>query len=208
MKKIIMLLMAVLLISPAYAETNKKSEKALRKELKAKLKEYQKGKWEVLGSQTLEAALAKHYERLNTLGDDGHEVEGIAGAVKSKNVGKQMATNNAVITYGQEAGSTLKGRGVSDVFADAANPEAETDRFLQNYERLVQREIGDEMEHSFSIIRTNPDGTYEVRSYFIISEKAAGKARRRALSNAVKEADLASKYGNKISKFIEEGFKE
>lgn len=206
MKRIIMLFLALLLMAPAYAEGNKNLEKALRKEYKAKLKEYKKGKWEVLGSRTLEVALARHYDRLNTLGDDGHEVEGISAAVKSKNTGKQSATNNAAIAYAQEAGSTLKGRVLSDIFADGSEPDAEFDRFYQTYERLVQKEIGDEMEHSFSIVRANPDGTYEVRSYFIISEKAASKARRRALNSAIKDTELAQKYGDKISRFVEEGF--
>lgn len=208
MKRIIMLLLAILLTAPAYADGNKALEKALSKEYKAKLKEYRKGKWEVLGSRTLEVALARHYDRLNTLGDDGHEVEGISAAVKSKNTGKQSATNNAAIAYAQEAGSTLKGRVLSDIFADGSEPDAEFDRFYQTYERLVQKEIGDEMEHSFSIVRANPDGTYEVRSYFIISEKAASKARRRALNSAIKDTELAQKYGNKISRFVEEGFKQ
>ncbi len=208
MKKIIMLLMAVALMAPVYASANKNLEKALKKEYKAKLKEYKKGNWEVLGSRTLEVALAKHYDRLNTLGEDGHEVEGISVATKSKNVGKQSAANNAAITYAQEAGSSLKGRVLSDIFADGGEPDAEFDRFYQSYERLVQKEIGEEMENSFSIVRANSNGTYEVRSYFIISEKAASKARRRALNNAIKDTELAQKYGDKISKFVADGFKQ
>ena len=103
MKKIIAFIVALVLLVPAYADAaNKALEKARNKELKTKLKEYKKGKWEILGSRTLEFSLAKHYDRLNELGDDGHEVEGISTRTKSKNTGKQMAINNAAITYAQE----------------------------------------------------------------------------------------------------------
>ena len=130
MKKIIAFIVALVLLVPAYADAaNKALEKARNKELKTKLKEYKKGKWEILGSRTLEFSLAKHYDRLNELGDDGHEVEGISTRTKSKNTGKQMAINNAAITYAQEAGSSLQGRVVADMNANGADPAGEFDNF-------------------------------------------------------------------------------
>ena len=125
MKKIIAFIVALVLLVPAYADAaNKALEKARNKELKTKLKEYKKGKWEILGSRTLEFSLAKHYDRLNELGDDGHEVEGISTRTKSKNTGKQMAINNAAITYAQEAGSSLQGRVVADMKPTGPTPPA------------------------------------------------------------------------------------
>lgn len=209
MKKIIALLAALVLLVPAYAETtNKALEKALKKELKTKLKEYKKGQWEVLGSRTLEYSLAKHYDRLTQLGDDGHEVEGISTKTKSKNTGKQMAINNAVITYAQEAGSSLQGRVVADMNANGADPAGEFENFYAAYERLVEKEIRNEMEPSYSIIRTNPDGSYEIRSYFIVAESAAAKARQRALEGALKDSEAAQKIADKLSGFVKEGFQD
>lgn len=149
MKKIIVALLALVLIAPVYAGSNKALEKAQKKELKTKLKEYKKGNWEVLGSRTLEVSLAKHYDRLNELGDDGHEVEGISTKTKSKNTGKQMAINNAAITYAQEAGSTLQGRVVADMNANGADPAGEFENFYAAYERLVEKEIRNELEPSY-----------------------------------------------------------
>ncbi len=207
MKKLIVAMLAFILLAPAYAGAeNKQLEKARDKELKTKLKEYKKGKWEVLGSRTMEFSLAKHYDRLNELGEDGHEVEGISTKSKSKNTGKQAAINNAVITYAQEAGSTLQGRVVSDMNANGVSPDAEFDNFYAAYERLVEKEIRNEMEPSYSIIRTNPDGTYEIRTYFIVAESAAAKARQRALDEALKSSEAAQKYGDKISGFVKEAF--
>ena len=207
MKKIIFALVAMMLMLPSYSDAaNKQLEKARKKELSQKLKEYKKGNWEILGSHTLDFALAKHFDRLNTLGEDAHEVEGISTKSKSKNVGKQAAINNAVVTYAQEAGSTLQGRVVSDMNANGTNVDGEFDNFYAAYERLVEKEIRGEMEPSYTIIHNNGDGTYEVRTYFIICESAASKARLRALEEAMKASELAQKYGDKISGFVKEGF--
>lgn len=207
MKRLIAGLVAIMMLLPLYAEAaNKALEKARKKELSQKLKEYKKGKWEIMGSHTLDFALANHYDQLNTLGEDGHEVEGISTKTKSKNTGKQAAINNAVITYAQEAGSTLQGRVVSDMNANGVNPDGEFDNFYAAYERLVEKEIRGEMQPSYTIIRTNPDGTYEIRTYFIIAESAAQKARMRALEEALKNSEAAQKYGEKITEFVKQGF--
>lgn len=207
MKKIIMGLLALALLLPAYSEAaNKQLEKARKKELSTKMKEYKKGKWEILGSRTLEFSLANHYDKLNTLGEDGHEVEGISTSTKSKNTGKQAAINNAVITYAQEAGSTLKGRVISDLNANGVEAAGEFDNFYAAYERLVEKEIRNEMQPSYTIIRTNPDKTYEIRTYFIVSEVAASRARMRALEEAMKASEAAQKHAAKISEFVKQGF--
>lgn len=207
MKKFIVALMALMvLLVPTYADAASKLEKARNKEYKAKIKEYKKGGWEVLGSHTMEVALLEHYDRLAKLGDDAHEIEGISNATKSKNTGKQAAINNAVITYAQEAGSTLKGRVVSDLNANGVNTDGEFDNFYAAYERLVEKEIRNEMTPSYSIVRKDANGNYEVRTYFIVCESAAAKARQRALSEALENSAAAQKYGEKISGFVQEGF--
>lgn len=209
MKKLIVCLMALMLLVPAAnAAGNKALEKARNKELKTKMKEYKKGNWEVLGSRTLEYSLAAHYDKLNRLGEDGYEVEGISTATKSKNTGQQIAINNAAIKYAQQAGSTLQGRVISDMNANGVDPAGEFDNFYAAYERLVEKEIRDVLEHSFSIMKKNPDGTYETRSYFIVSEKAASKARTRALEQALKDSSDAQKIGDKISGFVKQGFEQ
>ena len=64
------------------------------------------------------------------------------------------------------------------------------------------------MDQSFSLIRNNPDGTYEIETFFIVSEGAASKARIRAMENAAKESEAAQRYANKVSEFVREGFAE
>lgn len=210
MKKIIFILLALCLMAPIATidAKNKELEKALKKEFKNKKKELKKEKWKLFGSsRSLDVALLSHYDKLNTLGDDAHEIVGVASRFKSKNVGHQMAINNACITYAQQAGSHVKGRAFSDMSGDGVEADKEFDHFYAAYERLVEKEIKGEMEESFSIIRENNDGTFEMQTFFIVSEKAASKARIRALENAAKESAAAQVYADKVAKFVREGFK-
>ena len=118
-----------------------------------------------------------------------------------------MAYNYAVVTYAQKAGSHVKGRVVSDISGDGTEGTSEFEHFYAAYEREVEKEIKGELEQSFTVIRENGDGTFEMQSYFIASESAATKARIRAYENAMKESAAAQKYAGKISDFIKEGFK-
>lgn len=209
MKKIIMLLLASMLMVQAVEADNKQLQKELKKEYKSKMKEYKKEKWKLFGSsRTLEVVLLQHYDKLNTLGEDAHEVVGVASRFKSKNVGHQQAINNACITYAQQAGSNLKGRVVSDMAANGDDTSAEFDHFYAAYERLVEKEIKGELVESYSIIRNvdSRTGEYEMQTYFIVNESAATRARIRAMENALKESEAAQHYAKKVSDFVKEGF--
>ncbi len=210
MKRFLSIVLAVCVLASTAlcaADLDKKTIKRLEKEKKEKLKEYKKQGWQLLGStRTLDGVLMRHYEKLETLGDDGREVSGISTAAKSKNNGKQQAVNNACITYGQQAGSSLRGRVIAESTLNSTDPSTEFENFFQAYEREVEKEIKGEMEESFSIIRTNPDGTYEIQSFFIVNESAASKARLRALENVSKESDVARAHAEKVADFVRKGF--
>ncbi len=208
MKQLLSILLALMLLCPSFIiAQNKALNKALKKEYKSKMKEYKKGGWKIYGSsRSLDVALLKHYDKLNQGGDNVYEVVGVASAFKSKNVGKQTATNNACNIYASQAGSHIKGRVVSDIGANADDVSAEFDHFYAAYERLVEKEIRGEMSESFSIIRDKGDGSFEMQIYFIVNEDAATKARIRAFENAAKESEAAQKYAEKVSKFVKEGF--
>jgi len=206
MKKIIMALLALCFLVPGYAGNPQKDyQKALKKERSKKEKEFKKGKWEIVGTRTMEVALLKHYGKLEAEGEDAQEWYGLARA-KSKNNAIQMATNNAVVSYAQQAGSTLKGRVVTELNANGVDASAELDNFYAAYERLVEKEIKNEMEPSFTIMRPQPDGTYEVQSFYVVSESKAQKARMRALEDALKSSKIAREHAGKISDFVKQGF--
>lgn len=209
MKKLVLFIMAICLMAPCgeVAAQSKALQKSQKKEYKAKMKEYSKENWKLFGSShSLDVALLKHYDKLNTLGEDGHEIVGIASKFKSKNLGKQMAINNACITYAQEAGSYVKGRIVSDMSGDGIAADKEFDNFYAAYERLVEKEIKGEMQESYAVIRDLGDGTFEMQVFYIVSETAASKARIRALENAAKESAAAQVYAKQVADFVREGF--
>lgn len=207
MKRLILMVAAALVLSltGASAQNNKTLQKQLKKEYKNKMKEFQKGDWKVFGtSRSLEVALLKHYEKLDN--EDNQEIVAQVSRFKSKNVGHQTAINNACNIYANQAGSTLKGRMVSDMAGNGDDASAEFDHFYAAYERLVEKEIKGELRESFSVVKANGDGTFEMQSFFIVNESAASRARIKAMENAQQESAAAQKYAKKVSDFVKEGF--
>lgn len=209
MKKLAMLLTALCLVLPtAVAQNSKALNKALKKEYKSKMKEFKKEGWKLYGStRSLEVTLLTHYEKLSQEGENAYVIMGNCSKFKSKNVGHQTCINNAANIYASKAGRVLKGRLVSDIAGNGDDDSAEFDHFYAAYESLVQKEINGELQESFSVIRENKDGSYEMQSYFIVNESAATRARIRAYENAARESAAAQKYAQKVSDFVREGFK-
>ena len=211
MKKVFVILMSVcLLASCASVQGNKALEKALKKEYKTKKKEFEKGGWKLYGSsRTFEVALLKHYDKLHNMDEDGFEVVGVATKFKSKNVGRQMAANNAAVTYASMA-TTVKGRIISDLAGDGVEVGTEFEHFYAAFESQVEKEIRNVLQESFALIRehADEDGTYEMQIFYIVSEAAASRARIRALETAAKESEAAQKYAKKVADFVKDGFKE
>ena len=205
MKKIFTFILALCCILPSFAQNySKMEEKAQKKELKEKMKEYKKKGFEIMGSRTMEVALVKHYAKLNEYGDNAAVFDGISTRTKSKNLGEQMALNNATLKYAQKAGSTVKGRVVSDSFGDGSGSdnEAEFEKFYAAYERLIEQKVKNVLEPSYSIIKDNGDGTYEIQSFFIVNEPKARIAREQALEGALKDSKLAAQYGEQIRSYV------
>lgn len=214
MKKFIqfVLVIGMLMACPVANAQSRALNKALKKEYKLKKKELEKGGWVLYGSsRSLDVALLMHYERLNEK-ENAHEIMGIATAFKSKNIGKQVALNNACNLYARQAGSHVKGRVVSDMANNADDVAVEFDHFYAAYETLVEKEIRGEMFESFCVIREvgkdKKSGAtiYEMQTFYIIDEDAASAARRRAFENAMLESAAAQKHAEMVSKFINEGF--
>jgi hypothetical protein len=208
MKKIIIFLLALCVAMPAVAQNSKAMEKALAKEYKTKMKQFKKEKWTIYGtSSSLDVALLTHYEKLRKEGEENYEIVGVCSKFKSKNVGMQTCLNNAAVRYAGQAGMNVRQRSVGDMAGNSEDVKAEMDKFYSAYESLVEKEVNGELQPSFTLIKENKDGTFEMQSYFIVSESAATRARIRAYQNAEKESAAAQKYAQKISDFVKEGFK-
>ncbi len=210
MRKLLVILMAVLLAAPIETVSAQKMSKAIKKEYKTKMKQLKKEKWELYGSsRTLDVTLAKFYEALDA-NPNVREIMGNAARFKSKTVGHQSAINDACRTYAQQCGSIVKGRVDSDLASDGEDVNSEFDHFYAAYERLVEKEIQGELQEKFSIIREidkeKGDPIYEMQTYFLVDEEAASKARIRAYEQAVRESEAAQKMATKIGDFVKAGF--
>ena len=207
MKRIILFLFAICLMFPAVAQNNKALEKALKKEYKVKMKEFKKEGWKIFGStRSLDVALLQHYQKLAKDGEYNYEIVGNCSRFKSKNLGHQACINNACNIYAQKAKRKVQGDIVSDIAGNGDDASGEFDHFYAAYESKVQKEINGELEETFSVIKDNKDGTYEMQTFFIVSESAATRARIRAYENAAKESGAAQKYAQKVREFVAKGF--
>lgn len=185
---------------------NRLLERETSKMYKTKIKEYKKTGWKLAGSsKTLEVALLEHYEKMKD--PQNVELVGEVSQCKSLNVCKQAAYNNALITYANLAGSTLKGRVVSDLNVDQSDEEGEFDKMYAAYERLVQQEVKGVLMESYAIVKEG-GGSKQYKVFFLVNEEKASAARMRALERAAKETEMAQKYATKIADFVREGFEQ
>jgi hypothetical protein len=183
---------------------NRRLEKAMNNMYKTKMKEYKQEGWKLSGSsKTLEVALLEHYEKMKD--PQNSELVGEVSQFISINAGRQAAYNNALITYANLAGSTLKGRVVSDLNIDQSSTDGEFDKMYAAYERLVQQEIKGVLTESYAIVKENRRSK-QLRVFFLVNEEKAMSARLKAMQRAAEETRLAQRYARQIADFVREGF--
>lgn len=201
MKKIVMMLMALCLMAPvANAELSKKDQKRVEKTAKAKANELKKEGFVIMGSLLLKDALVKHYTAL----EEGASEQMGNGHAISKNNGRQMCLTNAIAEYSSKVMSQIKGRSVLDSYGEEVNTDQtiEFSRFYAAYERLTQKEIKGDLQESFTIMKEQPDGSFEFRMFMLLDKDKALSSRQKALRDAATEANLAKHYVDQLSEFI------
>lgn len=185
MKKLFSIFILISLLIPSvFAETaDKKMKKIREKDRKTVLATLKKEGWKILdNSGTPEIALLEHWQKLD--GGDMMEVVGIVSNTKSLNTGQQIAINNAYISYAQQSAHKIRGMVVSEINSGIEN-KADKEEFYAAYQREIEKEIRNDLRKSFSIYRVNPDGSYDVRIYFLLDLIKAEEAQKRAISNSV-----------------------
>lgn len=201
MKKILSLLICTLLFSGSMYAQSKQEIKEAEKIAKTQAKQLTKDGWKLLESGTLESVLKAH--EMKKISGEIEEIVGTAIKMRSINLGKTTARNNAMNEYAESAKSMIRGRITTDL---RDIDENQVENLVSGYERLVLKEINGEVKSAYTLYRENKDGKYDVRGYFIVDQESASKARKRAMEMALEESELAHKYGNEISNFIDEGF--
>jgi len=205
MRKVItgMCLLLAFAMTTNAADPQKALEKARSKQCKAKIKEYKKEGWKLAAtSKSIDVALLEHYAKLSNA--DNSELVGDVSRCQSANMCKQAAYNNAILTYANLAGSAVKGRIVADGSLNQTTGD-EFDKLYVAYERLVQAEIKNVAKESYSVVKEYGNEK-QYRTFFIVNEDDALKARIRAMEMAAKETALAQQYANQVVEFVREGF--
>lgn len=210
MKRIITMILALCLLAPAAvsvsAQNSKATEKALKQQLKKKTNELKKGGWEIVGTRTLEVALAKHFDKQEALGDDYFEIEaGFSLPVRSKNTGIQMATTNAMVNFAKDCGSQIKQRIIGN--AKAALDEdvmAEVDNFRSAYEQLVEQKLHGELELAYTLIRQNKDGMYEVQAQYYTTNSKKRRLIQGCAQEAMEASNLLPEFKQAVTDFVNE----
>lgn len=202
MKKLIIYIVVALVALPATSYAQKTTAELLKihkKEINGKKKEYEKGGWQLFGtSRTIEVALAKFYEKLDNMGNDGQEIVGVAARCQSKNVAHQMAFTSAVNQVAQMNDGKLMATLESRLASDSKDVANEIDNFMAAYGRKVQATIAGELEEAYSIIREIEPGVYEMQSFYVYNKRSASEARIRAIKSTALENSATQKYAEEL----------
>ena len=206
MRNLFVILFSCLLVSVSTATTAyaQKLPKAVKKTIKANVKQFEKEDWSLEGTGTFESVLTSHHMALSSEG--AMEIVSTATDKQSINLAKAVVRNNAINEYVEYTRSMVRARVNTDM-ADLANEQREN--FVAGYERLIVKEIDGDIKRSFYLFRRNKKtNTYDVQGYFVVDEAKAAAATKRALQNAAKELEIATSYADKVSEFVKDGFKD
>lgn len=206
MKKIIMIIMALCMIAPmAQAELTKKQTKKIEKQAKQRAKELKAQGFEVMGSVPMQAAIEKHL----ALVEEGAVPQETMYTSKSKNNARQACLSNAMNEYASKQLSQIKGRSVVELQSEEVDPNSEEfSKFFSTFERVSQGEIRGELQESYAVCRSLPDGRYEVYMYLTVDPEKASKSRVRAMRNAIIESGVPDIYEKAMTKAVETIFSE
>lgn len=112
-----------------------------------------------------------------------------------------VAQNAAAINYAQRAGSVIEG-GIARQFSNLAQSPQVT-KLMGAYVQKVAQLIIPNMKESFSIYKEE-ENEYIVRTFFILDEDLAAKAREKAMQQALKETEMEQEFGNSVKMFTSE----
>ena len=199
MKKLAMILMAMLVaFAPVYGQT-KSDINTARKEASAAAKALKRDGFKAIELGDIKTRLEKYFFKVNA---GCAQVIGVAENCMSTNLAQVTALANAANQYALLAGGDVRGRILSSTNSLSGQ---QVDNIVSSFERLVEKDIRGELVPYITAVREKR-GRYAVRAYCIVDIDAAYQVRRRAMEIALEEQALAEQYGSMVSAWIDEGF--
>lgn len=178
--------------------------KALKKDVKKRVKELKKEGWKPLASSsTLEYAFTNFRTYLEEDPENRIELVGIAIG-KNVKIGRENAILNGITSYASRAKAQVIGKMKSLMSSSASDtPEEEIDKFGAAYEAGVNTKISGLVKQHLVLVKDNKDGSKEFNVYMSIDELKAKKAREEAALEAKKQAALGT-LSQQVEEFIGE----
>ena len=199
MKKLAMILMALLVaFAPVYGQT-KSDINTARKEASAAAKALKRDGFKAIELGDIKTRLEKYFLKVNA---GCAQVIGVAENCMSTNLAQVTALANAANQYALLAGGDVRGRILSSTNSLSGQ---QVDNIVSSFERLVEKDIRGELVPYITAVREKR-GRYAVKAYCIVDLDAAYQVRRRAMEIALEEQALAEQYGSMVSAWIDEGF--
>ncbi len=182
--------------------------KALKKDVKKRVKELKKEGWKPLASSsTLEYAFSKYRTYLEEDPENRIEMVGIAIG-KNVKIGRENAIMNGITSYASRAKAQVVGKMKSLLSSSATDAlEEEIDKFGAAYQAAVNTKIAGLVKQHLVLVKENKDGSKEFNVYMSIDEAQAKKAREAAALEAKKNAALGD-LSQKVEEFIGEPVEE
>lgn len=198
MKRIIPMLAAavVLVCNPVFAQTKKEIRQA-KKLAKSEAKVLEKDGYKLTEIGDLTAKLQDYI--LQTM-QGKEQIVGTSGPSVSLNLAKITAENNAINEYVNRSGGMVKARITSDL-SDVDG--VQRDNLVAAFERMAVQEVKNDVKFCFSVVK-EARRQYDVRTYALVNDDDAHKARMKALEQALAELGLTEKYGSKVSEWIKD----
>lgn len=196
--QLIITLLCSLTLTYTLSAQNKQLAKAQKKEYKAKMNEFKKDRYKIIGSsRTIEVALLTHYDKLNS---DDYEGFGIVSEnCPTINLCDRKSWTDAAARYATELNSQVRGiiNSATGYDASPGSPDhTAQDKFFGAFEQKVSADISGKLKRSFSVY-SEKKRRYE--SFYYIDEDAAHKARMNALKQAQEETDANVEWADSIS---------
>ena len=178
--------------------------KALKKDVKKRVKELKKEGWKPLASSsTLDYAFAKYRTYLEEDPENRIELVGIAIG-KNVKIGRENAIMNGITSYASRAKAQVVGKMKGLMSSEASStPEEEIDKFGAAYESGVNTKIAGLVKQHLVLVKENKAGSKEFNVYMSIDEAKAKKAREEAALAAKKQAALGV-LSQQVEEFIGE----
>lgn len=204
MKKSFMYFMLIFAVLFGGVATVGAQSKALKKDVKKRVKELNKEGWKPLASSsTLEYAFTKYRTYLEEDPENRIELVGIAIG-KNVKIGRENAIMNGITSYASRAKAQVIGKMKSLMSSSASDTsEEEIDKFGAAYESGVNTKIAGLVKQHLVLVKETGDGNKEFNVYMSIDEAKAKKAREDAAREARKKAALGE-LSQQVEEFIGE----